>query len=158
MADRVVLDASVAVKWFLKDSLETDTDLADDILVAMLAGDLEVHAPRISCYEVGGVLTRACLTKDPVSKTPRISKADAVQCLRDFLDLPIEMHDTSPDQAARALEMAVDYNKTHWDMIYVHLAQQLGCQWLTADEKFFQAMPAGFPVHLVLRLSSLRQP
>ena len=34
MADRVVLDASVAVKWFLKDSLETDTDLADDILVA----------------------------------------------------------------------------------------------------------------------------
>src|SRR5262245_29013316 len=130
MADRVVLDASVAVKWFLKDSLETDTDLADDILVAMLAGDLEVHAPRIISYEVGGVFTRACLTRDPVSKTARITKADAVQCLRDFLDLPIEMHDTSADEAARALEMAVDFNKTHWDMMYVHLAEQSGCQWL----------------------------
>jgi hypothetical protein len=108
MADRVVLDASVAVKWFLKDSLETDADLAEDILVAILAGDLEVHAPRIIGYEVGGVLTRACLTRDPASKTARISKADAVQCLRDFLDLPIEMHETSADEAVRALEMAVD--------------------------------------------------
>lgn len=156
MANCVVLDASVAVKWFLKDSLETNSDLAEDILVAMLAGDLEVHAPRICCYEVGGVLTRACLTRDPVSKTARISKADAVQCLRDFLELPIELHDTSPDDAARALEMAVDFNKTHWDMIYVHLAEQLGGQWLTADEKFFQAVAAGFPLHLVMRLSSLR--
>jgi predicted nucleic acid-binding protein len=53
--------------------------------------------------------------------------------------------------------MAVDYGKTHWDMNYVLLAERLSCQWLTADEKFFQAVPQGFPIHLVLRLADLRQ-
>jgi predicted nucleic acid-binding protein len=45
--ERMVVDATVVGKWFLKDALETDTDVADEILIALLAGDLELHAPRI---------------------------------------------------------------------------------------------------------------
>ena len=56
MPNRLVIDTSVAVKWFLKDPIEDDTDLADDILVALLADDLELHAPRIFTYEVSGVV------------------------------------------------------------------------------------------------------
>jgi predicted nucleic acid-binding protein len=158
MAERMVVDASVAIKWFLKDSLETDSDLADSILLAMLAGDIELYAPRIIVYEVCGVLTRACLTRAPGSKQPRISKGDAGTCLRDFLSLPIQIDDLTADDLVKALEMAVDYNKTHWDMAYVQLAEKLASQWLTADDKFFKAIPVGFPTHLTLRLSDLRQP
>ena len=48
MPERMVIDASVTAKWFLKDPLETDTDLADEILIAMLAEDVELHAPASS--------------------------------------------------------------------------------------------------------------
>ena len=158
MAERAIVDASVAVKWFLKDGLETDSDLAEEVLVALLAGDIELFAPDIIVYEVCGVLTRACLTRSPGVSTPRITKGDAAQCVRDFLSLPIQLINLRVDELVQALEMAVDFNKTHWDMTYVGLADRLKCQWLTADEKFLSALPAGFPIHLVLRLSDLRQP
>ena len=40
MAERVVVDSSVAVKWFLRDELEEDVDLAAEILAAFLAGEI----------------------------------------------------------------------------------------------------------------------
>ncbi len=39
MAKKMVIDSSVAAKWFLKD--EVDTDLADDLLLSLLAGEIE---------------------------------------------------------------------------------------------------------------------
>ena len=33
LPDRLVIDASVAAKWFLKDAMESDVDLANDILL-----------------------------------------------------------------------------------------------------------------------------
>jgi hypothetical protein len=81
MADLMVVDATVVAKWFLKDPLETDTDLADDILIALLVGDLELHAPRILSYEVSGLLARACLTRPPGAGAARLTRDRAVQCI-----------------------------------------------------------------------------
>jgi len=157
MAERAVVDASVVVKWFLRDGSETDCDLADEVLAALLARDVELYAPEILVYEVCGVLTRACLTRLPGLSTSRITKNDAAQCVRDLISLPIQIMHLDADALVRALELAVDFSKTHWDMSYVGLANRLGCQWLTADEKFLAAIRAGFPAHLVVRLSDLRQ-
>ncbi len=59
MADRYVIDASVAAKWFLKDSFEDHVDLAEGILVDVLAGDIVLHAPRLMTYEVSRLLWKA---------------------------------------------------------------------------------------------------
>ena len=49
MADSLVLDACVALKWFLP---EDDSDLAEDILVAILAEEVDVYVPHLFRYEV----------------------------------------------------------------------------------------------------------
>src|SRR5438034_8563576 len=111
MAERLVVDATVAAKWFLKDPLETDTDLADEILIAMLAGDIELHAPRIICYEVPGLLARACLTRPPGTGAARLAMERAVQCVQEFFGLPIQIAEATQEEAEEALEMAVKYSK-----------------------------------------------
>jgi predicted nucleic acid-binding protein len=158
MAERMVVDATIAAKWFLKDALETDTDLADEILIASLAGDVELYAPRIFSYEVCGLLAKACLTRPRGAGTSRLTKENAVQCVRELFALPIRITDATEEEAVEALELAVDYAKGHYDMTYIRLAEELNCQWCTADRKVLQALAKGFPVARVLELSSLREP
>ena len=47
MAERLVIDATIALKWFLKDSQEADLDKADRLYVELLAGDCELHVPDL---------------------------------------------------------------------------------------------------------------
>jgi len=156
MAERMVIDASVAAKWFLRDDLEADVDLADDLLIALLANDLEIHAPRIFTYEVCGLLTKACLTRDPRTKTPRLGKEPAAECARSLFALPIQHAETTAEEGVEAIDLAVDYAKGHYDMTYLRLARALDCHWCTADEKVLLAVPPGFPTDRVLLLSTLR--
>lgn len=153
MPERMVIDSSIAAKWFLKD--EVDIDLADDILAAFLAGDIELHAPCIISYEVCGLLAKACAPQGKGGK-PRLSKEDAVACVRRFYDLSIQVHEVTAEEHLRALEMSIDCSKGYYDMAYIQLAEKLNCQWCIADEKVLQAITRNFPSHRVLVLSTLR--
>ncbi len=156
ITDSIVIDASVAAKWFLKDELEDDVDQAEYLLQALSEGVVELHAPQIFRYEICGLLTRACLTRHPQGGRTRLGKQDAIDSIHDIFDLPIEIHDITTDECVEALDMAVDYHKTHADIVYVQLARRLDCQWCTADEKFFRVMPADFLSRHVMPLSALR--
>jgi predicted nucleic acid-binding protein len=156
MAERMVIDASVAAKWFLKDGVEQDVDLAEDILAALLAGDVELHAPRIFTYEVANLLAKACGARDPITRLPRKQQADALRDLEDLFSLPITIPAPTSDEAKSALEGAVRWSKTLYDMTYLLLAEELDCQWCTADDKILEALLATFPRQRVLLLSSLR--
>lgn len=156
MAERMVIDASVAAKWFLQDVLEQDTDLADDILVDLLSGDMELHAPRVFTYEVCWVLTKACQRRLPPPNGFRLTKEQALRCARELFRLPIHLAEATEAEGCEALEMAVDYSKQHFDMTYIRLAQVLDCQWCTADLKVVEAVPPTFPRERVLQLSALR--
>ncbi len=156
MAERMVIDASVAAKWFLEDRFETDTDAANDILIALLAGDLEVHAPRIFTYEICGLLTKACQRRVPPTNHPRLTKGGALRCAHELFNLPIHVGEATESEGCEALELAVDYSKKHYDMTYVRLAQLLDCQWCTDDRKVLDAVPPSFPRNRILLLSALR--
>ncbi len=157
MPERLVIDASVAAKWFLKDALEADVDLADDILLAFLAGDIELYAPRLLSYELCGLLAKACAPQGK-GGVRRLSKEKAATCVREFFGLPLQISEATEEEGVESLQMAVDYAKKHYDMIYIRLAGKLDCQWCTADGKILQAVPDEFPSHRVLILSTLRQP
>ena len=135
MADRIVVDASVAAKWFLKDELESDLDLADNLLTALLAGDLELHAPNTLRYEMCGLLTKACRVSVPSTGSRRLGKADALAHVQDFFALPLQFDVADPEKEAEAVELAVDHVKTYYDMTYVRLARELNCQCCVADER-----------------------
>ncbi len=154
MPRHMVLDASVAVKWFIP---ENDTDLANDILLAFLADELVLHAPQIIRYEVCSALAKACLGRVSDTKANRMQKKQAIQCVGKFFSLPIQIHDVAASQARGSLEMAVDFHKSYYDMIYVSLARHLDCQWCTADNRVLHAVPDHFPRDRVLLLSKLQK-
>lgn len=156
MSERMVIDASVAAKWFLQDALEKDTELADDILLAFLSDDLELHAPRIFTYEVCGLLTKACQRRLPGTNGFRLTKDQALRCAHELFGLSIRFAETTEAEGCQALELAVDYSKKHYDMTYVRLAEILDCQWCTADQKADAAVPKAFPRNRVLHLAALR--
>lgn len=156
MAERMVIDASVAAKWFLQDDLEQDTDLADDILLAFLSDDLELHAPRIFTYEVCGLLTRACQGPLRGTNRSRLTKDQALNCAHELFGLSIRYAEPTEEEACEALDIAVDHSKKLYDMTYVRLAERLDCQWCTADQKADEAVPPSFPHHRVLHLADLR--
>jgi len=153
MADRMIVDASVAAKWFLKDKSEADVELAESLLLAFLAGEVELYAPQIFPYEVCGLLARAC-----GGGTPRLAKDKSIQCAQEFFRLPIEIDEGSEEEKLGALEMAIDFSKQYYDMTYIWLSEKLNCRWCTADDKVQEAVTSSFPSHRVVPLSNLMIP
>lgn len=149
MPSQLVIDANVVAKWFLKDSQESDTELAADILIAFLSNEIELHAPRIMTYEVCSLLTRACAG----GKAARLAKADAIQGAREFFGLSIQFEEATEEQGVKAIDMAVRFSKTHADMTYLSLAIRLDCNWCTADLKVLDSVTPSFPSSRVLLLS-----
>lgn len=156
MADPMVIDSSVAAKWFLKDEVEADTDLAECILLAILGGDIDGHIPRVALYEFCHVLTKACQTRSKTTARNRITRERALECIREFLRLPLQKPDVGEDECLGAFEMATEHSKRHADMAYLWQAVRLDCKWCTADEKVLEACGPAFPKSHVLLLSSTR--
>ena len=152
--NQLVIDASVAMKWFLDD--EVDTDLAEAILAQSLGGSLELHAPELFRYEVDGALARACLTRFERGGQPRLALPDALDALTTLNASPIQYHHLALADRGSALSMAVDYSKGYYDMVYLNLAERLNCQWCTADSRILTPTRGGFPSHHIVILSSLR--
>ncbi|QEH31972.1 hypothetical protein OJF2_04390 [Aquisphaera giovannonii] len=155
MADRLVIDASVAAKWFLDD--EQDVDLAEEILLRFLQGSLELRAPRVFRYEVCALLAKACGSKT-ASGNRRLSKDDGQQAVKQLFQLGIPLSDETEAAAAATLEKCISFSKTFKDMSYLHLAIELDCLFCTADGRIRDSVPPAFPTSRVLLLSDLRKP
>jgi predicted nucleic acid-binding protein len=155
MVDRIVIDASVVAKWFLKDELETDVDLADRLLGSFLAGDGELHAPNVLRYEICGLLTKACRVRLPSTGKPRLNKADAIGLARDFFFLPIQFHELSAEDEVESMEMGIDHGKSYYDMTYICLAKVLGCKCCLADQRALGGVGPTFPFNHVVILAQL---
>src|SRR5690348_4792560 len=82
-AEALVVDASVAAKWHLRD--ESDVGNADLLLTRFVTGDLSLVAPEQIRYEVPATISVAT-----VGKTPRLSKADGQAAVERFLALGIQ--------------------------------------------------------------------
>lgn len=156
MPERFVLDTSVAIKWFLRDAREMDTEKADRVLEELWEGRVELHAPRLLIYEFCHVLTRACRESTAQGRL-RLEPQRLHQAIADFFALPIHFDHVDhekPEAAARgASELAVRFHKGYYDMVFLRLAQHLHCPWLTADERAVQGVPDDFPKGSVRLLS-----
>ena len=77
----LVLDASVAVKWFVPEPLSPE---ARQLLPAVLDGQLQFIAPQAIFGEVGQAIRKH-------AREERLATEDATALVRDFLSLPVEM-------------------------------------------------------------------
>ena len=154
MSEKMVIDPSVAAKWFLKDDLESGTDLAEAILLAFLAGDLELYAPRIFTYEMGGLFAKN-IHRRSKSGAQRLTKSDALNALNCVFSLPIHISEAKQEEEAKSLEKAVIFSKTYYDMCYITVAEERDCKWCTADVKILDGNSPDFPANRVQLLSDL---
>ena len=147
MTDRFVLDTSVVAKWYLND--EELIAEAEGLLVRLLAGEIEVHAPEIMRYEMGHMLTKA----QRQQRRP-LNRTESEQAYRFFCSLPITFHQLDDSQRQGVLAFANTFSRGFYDSCYSWLAGSLGCKWLTDDRRFGGALPPGYPAERILTLAS----
>ncbi len=147
-AERLVVDASVAAKWFLED--EEGVLVAEELLSAAVAGASEMHAPELFVYEIASLLLSASRRRPP-----RLHAERGSAFVRRAFTLPVDLHAPSQDDCAEAFSMASRFSKSFYDMTYLQLAEKLDCKWCTADERAAASTHPDFPADRIVLLSEL---
>ena len=73
-----------------------------------------------------------------------ISEAEAAESYADFWALGLHLHPASPLVGA-ALKLADQERHSVYDMLYIVLAEQRDCQFITADETLVRKLSGKFP-------------
>lgn len=118
----VVVDASIAVKWFLGEN-EDGVAEAEKLLDEHGAGKLRLVAPTLLYHELFNVLVRR-----------RAEVEDLSEALEAFFDADVALIGPDRYQATLAAE-AVAGGTSTFDAAYLALAQVLHCRLATADER-----------------------
>ena len=133
-----VLDASVAAKWFLPRSGETHAGEALQLLRDYSAGQVDLTVPDLFWPEIGNILWKAV-------RIGRISRRTAEEAI-----LALAREEISTAATAGLLKdafaIAVRFDRTVYDAVYVALAVASDAPLLTADERLANALAARFPV------------
>jgi predicted nucleic acid-binding protein len=128
--ERIVIDASVALKWYLLD--EDHTAEADALAVDFFSGKIKLLAPALFDFEVTNTLKVAVVRN-------RISEPDALAAISRFQLLGIERHDFLPLQND-AFRLALRYQRSAYDAAYLALAQANNLVFYTGDKRLFNAV------------------
>ena len=131
---RVVVDASVAVKWFVPEELSSEA-------CTFLTSEYALLAPDLLWAELGNALWKKHRRRELGQRTAR-------RLLRDFSRVPIEFHATERWTEV-ALELAIRHGITVYDGLYLALAAGSGCRLVTADRRLHEACGEGVIRHLV---------
>lgn len=126
----VVVDGSVVPKWFFSEPNSIEA-------LSILTRDWTPIAPAFVAIEWSSVLVGRVLKGD-------ISRDRADSMFDVLLELGITFH---PDRILLpvAIELATLYHRSLYDCLYAALALREGCQVVTADRPFYEALRVPFP-------------
>jgi predicted nucleic acid-binding protein len=134
----LVVDASVAVKWAFPDFVEPLTDRADDLFRQYVGGEIDLVVPDLFWAEIANVFWKSVRQK----KIPGLRAEAALQAMvaRGFQTF------SSREVLSDALSIAIQFDRTAYDSVYVALAIALQTELITADERLANALAAHLPV------------
>ncbi|MBS7638533.1 type II toxin-antitoxin system VapC family toxin [Candidatus Bathyarchaeota archaeon] len=121
----LVLDASVMVKWF---SGEEDSEIAVEIRDKHVEGVISIVSPDLALYEVVNALRY----------NPAFNIEDLKRAVSDLMDIGVDFITPNREILEKSVENAFIYDLSVYDSYYLSLAQIMGLQVVTADEKFFE--------------------
>lgn len=130
----IAIDASVALKWWLRD--EDATAEADEIQFGLLSGNLKIVVPALFDYEVVNTLKVAVVRK-------RITEAYALTAVSELVSYDIERHDIRALQQS-AFQLACRHQRSVYDAAYLTLAQALNLDFHTGNKRLFNAVSQVF--------------
>ena len=132
-APPIVVDASVGMKWAIK---EENTPHA----LALLGSGRRLIVPDRFYSEVANVLWKRTRRAEP---SERITEGEAREGLRDVLSVDLEVV-ASKYLVDDSLEIALETGHPTYDCDYLALAVKEGAEFMTADAKSFRKL-AGDP-------------
>ena len=138
MADALVVDTSVLVKWIRSDDEELLAE-AHALLRRVEGAGTSVYAPTLQAYELGNILTRESeLAPDRIA-----------DILDELVQSRLILAPPEPELLTRGVRLARQYDITFYDAAFVALAELLHCQLVTADRQLARrTRELGFVRHL----------
>lgn len=124
MAEKIVVDSSVLIKW-IKTRDEELVQEARSLLAQIERRQLEVHVPALLLYEVGNIL---------LLKT-RVSRRQLENAIDHLEDLPFVVAPPATALLKRAARLGRRFRLTFYDASFLALAVELDCPFVTADRR-----------------------
>ena len=137
----MVVDASVAAKWYFPESHVAEAR-------GLLSARLELWSPDLIWCEVANIVWKRVRRGD-------IQPDEATDILAEFLKTPIKGV-AAKSLVASALEIAVATDRTVYDGTYLALAVDLNCQLITADDRLVNALKKSPFAQYVLHISDVK--
>jgi predicted nucleic acid-binding protein len=120
---RLVIDASVAVKWLVPEELQEEA-------LSLVNDEDQLIVPEFLFAEVGNILWKKVRREE-------MEMSDARDILLGLRDFDLEIHPLG-NLVEAALEIGNTHDTTVYDGIYLALAIQEKAILVTADRKFFR--------------------
>lgn len=133
----VVIDTSVAYKWFSKEDEEFFSQ-AISLLKAHLRKKEIITAPDIIVYELANAWS---------TKTKLLVNQIKI-FVEDLQDINIKIEPVSFELITKAIDFSKNYQVSVYDASYALLAQENKCDLFTADSKFVEQVNLPFIKHL----------
>jgi len=136
MPQSLVIDASVLAKLFIRDAKEQYIDKADLLFSKFENGEVSLFAPYVIVYEVGAALVKAI-------QQARVGEERGMQAIHSFQKLGLVILEDSEAAREEAFRLAIRYHCPHYyDALYLALAEDLDCPFVTADDKLWRQVQA----------------
>jgi predicted nucleic acid-binding protein len=135
----LVVDASVATKWFVQ---ERDSEKALLLKTGHEAGDLQLTAPDLLVYEVANAL----------NYNPRMTVDELTISSAKLLELDLDLVLPRPEYASEIDRTARKFSISVYDASYVALADIIATKLVTADERLYGKLKGKKSVFLLSAL------
>ena len=121
----LVVDASVSVKWLVA---EEGSDAAE----RLLAGNDELHAPRLMASEIANALWRKV-------RLGQVERRQAGVLMAAVSEMPLRWC-ADETVCVDAVRLAVALDRPVYDCVYLALAHRIDAQMVTADVRFANSL------------------
>ena len=132
---RVVVDASVVIKWSVPEVHSADA-------LRYLDPGLGRHAPELLLAEISNILWKKVVRRE-------LTRAEAERIAVDVGQADVTVHPMGP-LFGTALRIALETGRSAYDSMYLSLAEMLSTRMVTADRRLYDAVQASPYAGLVL--------
>jgi predicted nucleic acid-binding protein len=139
---RYVVDASIAVKWFIP---ETHSQSASSFQYTSYG----LHVPAFFMLELGNVLSKKI-------RRGELTPDEGEIILKEVRRLPLQYHDDAR-LFKPACALALQTQRSLYDCLYLALSEVIDGTLVTADRKFYMALAYGTYANRILWVEELAE-
>jgi predicted nucleic acid-binding protein len=133
----IVVDASVAFKWFKSDN-EDFYQESTQLLKQHLTGVKKILVPQFIFLELSNALGTKTLTSIELAK----------KHIKNLYSFNLEVYLPNQQDLMNSLSLAKKYKTSVYDMLYAVTAKKNKCKLITADRKFIEKTKFPHVVHI----------